>query len=133
MGADEYIRTYRGLMRTLAAKFVEAIGGDNAYKVFDEEASWDAAIDVVKGRKRSAEDLNLEVEKLKEMSKKYLGEVEAVGSGVHAPHVPQDLAELEKVALVVLEEAAAEGAGDDETKWPYIVAATKYGKVKKLH
>jgi hypothetical protein len=120
-GSDEYVRTYKVLVRSLAMRVRSMVTEGKTFVMADEEEAVDDVLRYVeaKGNEISPE-LRAAAAKFVEVARVFYAEIAQV-----SVVVPQHLPEVCKADLAVVEEA--------EEVAPFIIACTKRGASRCLH
>ena len=121
-GSDDYVRTYRSIVRELVGKFVSTVRAGRAYTAFDEE---DAIAEL--GRRLAEKD----PESWQATAMVHL--FSRVAEECASSFVDQPLASPTEVASMVAEVPAIPEEDEDEAGAEYILVFTHKRKVVKLH
>ena len=134
-GGDEYVRTYRSLMRSLAKRFRSALGGADLYTLLDEEEVCEGILTKLKSAKMEEDAARGAVQAFRVTVKGVMGNFDIIGEPTEvsiqepAKEVMKDIAEEDFQQDQEMIEAEAK----DKDDFDYIIAAGFRRKVNRLH
>jgi len=124
--SDQYVRTYKALVRKLVTQFVEVVRGGSAYKTLDEEDAYLAAHASADSRTEPPLDEKV-FRGLAVEARGFLGELAGTGESTGEQDTGKETQELKEMAADLAEEES------EEEGMKYLVSVSQRGTVHRLH
>jgi len=124
--SDQYVRTYKALVRKLVAQFVGVVRGGSAYKTLDEEDAYLAAHAAADARADPPLD-EMVFRGLAVEARGFLRELAGTRGGAGEGKRAEETQEIKEMAADLAEEES------DEEGVKYLVSVSQRGTVHRLH
>ena len=125
-GSDDYVRSYRALVKRVLGVLRDTVKCGRAYEELDEDNAWDEAVEALVGKGGSREDLRKKVEGIRSVAGETLRSLSKADQEIPTPQ------EAQRSGKEGIEDATA-GEAESDAEENYVIAIYRGGRSQTLH